>query len=211
MKRDDNVAKFIDITGKRFNKLTVISRAESRRQPSGKLVTYWNCKCDCGNIRQVRGCDLKDGHIKSCGCLLKRHKKSNTRIYTAWNHIIQRCYNSNCKSYKNYGARGITMCDEWLEDFMNFYNWAMRNGYRDDLTIDRIDVNGNYEPSNCRWADDFTQRRNKRNSRYFSINGETKVLADWAKQYNKKPNVIRQRLKLGWNIEKALTEEVRKK
>lgn len=204
------MGKIIDLTGKRYNKLTVISRAKSRRQPSGKLVTYWNCKCDCGNITQVRGWDLKNGHIISCGCLKKtRNSLSKSRIYVAWHHMIQRCYRSNCKAYKNYGGRGIKICDEWLQDFMNFYNWAINNGYKDNLSIDRIDVNGNYEPNNCRWADDFTQRRNKRNNKYFSINGDTKTLTDWAKQYKIKPNVVRERITKGWNIEKALNTPVK--
>lgn len=205
------MGKFIDLTGEKFYKLTVINRAESKRQKSGKLVTYWNCKCDCGNLTQVRGCDLRNGHIKSCGCLQKKHGLAKTRIYVAWHHMIQRCYYSNCKAYENYGARGISICDDWKNDFMNFYNWSMNNGYQDNLSIDRINVNGNYEPNNCRWADDFTQRRNKRNNKYFCINGDMKTITDWAKQYGIKSNVVRERIKKGWSIEDALNIPVKEK
>ena len=97
------MGKFIDLTGQKFNKLTVLNRAESRRQPSGKLVTYWNCRCDCGKETQVRGCDLKDGHIKSCGCTYMRHGKSRTRIYTTWFNMRRRCYNKKDKKYNYYG------------------------------------------------------------------------------------------------------------
>lgn len=205
------MGKFEDLTGKTFNRLTVINRAESRRQPSGKLVTYWNCKCICGNITQVRGYDLKEERIKSCGCINKKHGLSNTRVYSAWHHMKQRCYSPNCKAYKDYGGRGIKICSEWLEDFRSFYNWAINSGYKEDLTIDRIDVNGNYEPSNCRWVDDFTQRRNKRNNQYITINGNKKVLNDWAKIYGIKPNIVRNRIKLGWSIKEAITVPVRSK
>ena len=125
------MGKFEDLTGRTFNRLTIINRAESRRQSCGKLVTYWNCKCDCGNMTQVRGCDLKEGKIKSCGCINRKHGLSSSRVYNAWHHMKQRCYNQNCKAYKDYGARGIKICNEWLNDFMNFYNWAINNGYRE--------------------------------------------------------------------------------
>ena len=130
------MGSFIDLTGQKFNKLTVISRAESRRSPSGKLVTYWNCKCECGNESQVRGCDLKDGHVASCGCSHIKHGYANKeRLYETWKNMKRRCYDSKNKRYKQYGGRGIKVCDEWKVDYMSFRNWAMSNGYRDNLTL----------------------------------------------------------------------------
>lgn len=209
------MANFIDMTNKKINNFVVISQAEKRRQKCGKLTTYWKCQCKCGNIIEVRGDRLRNNEVTSCGCdnINKKGKYnglSNSKIYTAWNHFINRCYNSNNKAYKNYGGRGIKVCDEWKNDFMSFYNWSIENGYREDLTIDRIDVNGNYEPSNCRWTTDFVQRRNRTDNHYVTINGETKILNDWAREFNIKPNAVRGRLKFGWDIIKALTEPVRR-
>lgn len=135
--------------------------------------------------------NLQSGSVKSCGCLhleINRtilrtlnitHDKTNTKLYQVWSSMKQRCYHGNNKNYKHYGGRGIIMCDEWLNDFMNFYNWSMDNGYDDTLTIDRIDVNGNYEPSNCRWATMKQQNRNQRRTIYFTYNNETHCLKEW--------------------------------
>lgn len=133
-----------------------------------------------------------------------KHGKSKTRLYHTWKHIKQRCYNTNDKDYKYYGGRCIAVCDEWLKDFMNFYNWAINNGYNENLTIDRIDVNGNYEPSNCRWVDRKQQSRNRRNIKRYTINGKTHCLSDWCEILGLKSNTVRIRLYRGWSIEKAL-------
>lgn len=155
----------IDLTGQRFGKLTVIERAKENTK-AGKA--RWICKCDCGNECTVHGAQLRNRNQKSCGCDLCRPniERIDKRIAGIWGGMYGRCYNKNIKEYKNYGARGIKICDEWLGGggCRRFYEWAMENGYRKDLTIDRIDVNGNYEPSNCRWADWETQSNNKRNS-----------------------------------------------
>ena len=160
--------KLKDLTGKRFGKLLVMKLA-------GKLNNRaaWLCKCDCGNLVIVRGNSLKSGDTKSCGCLLKekstqratKHNLRFHRLYTIFQMMKQRCYNPKATRYDCYGGRGIRIHDKWLNDFKTFYNWAMNNGYKDNLTIDRIDVNGNYEPCNCRWATYKEQNSNKRNNK----------------------------------------------
>lgn len=155
------MGKFIDLTGKRFGKLTVIQRVQNK----GNKVN-WLCQCDCGNTTIVQGSNLKNGHIRSCGCLISetntKHGKWNSRIYRIYHAMKQRCYNSSSEHYDCYGGRGISICPEWLHDFQAFYNWAMSHGYSDELSIDRIDVNGNYEPGNCRWAEPSLQTFNQR-------------------------------------------------
>lgn len=131
----------------------------------------------------------------------------NVRLYRIYWAMKSRCYNKHYPHYKWYGARGITVCDEWLNDFMSFYNWAINNGYNDNLTLDRINSNMNYTPSNCRWANPKMQARNRRNNKYITINGETHCLKEWCEILNLNYNKIRQRLRYKWSIEKALELE----
>lgn len=172
-----------DLTGKKFGKLSVIEfdhRDEKRRY-------YWKCKCDCGNIRIVQGSHLCSGHSTSCGCInIEKIKNLNyktgmttSKIYYAYRNMINRCYREKDAKYKSYGGRGITVCDEWLNKengFENFLEWSNSNGYkesskRNECTLDRINVNGNYEPSNCRWVDWETQCYNKRNTFFVVYKG----------------------------------------
>lgn len=172
----------IDLTGQRFGRLIVLERAEDHITKSGKKVKRWNCLCDCGNKKIVRHGELRNGHTQSCGCLHKEKvgamnrthglSAKHDRLYPLWKSIKYRCYNKNSKSYKDYGGRGIKMCDEWLNNPKAFCDWAINNGYKEDktdkgvnmLTIDRIDVNGNYCPENCRFVTNEVQAKNKRNS-----------------------------------------------
>lgn len=139
-----------------------------------------------------------------------KHGKIHTRLYHIYNNMKERCYNENSIDYLRYGARGIKICDEWLNDFMLFHNWSMDNGYHEDLTLDRIDVNGNYGPDNCRWVDRKAQARNRRSNKNYTINGETHCLKDWCNIVNINYHTVRTRLRYNWTIEKALFTPVKK-
>lgn len=195
-----------DMTGQKFGRLTVIKYAYSDKHHNA----VWQCQCECGNIIEVRGDTLRNGNTKSCGCLCTTHHKSNTRLYHIWQQAKDRCYNKNSKDYHDYGGRGIAVCNAWKHDFEAFYNWAMDTCYRDDLTLDRVDVNSNYTPDNCRWLTNKEQQRNKRNNKNYTINGETHCLAEWCEILNLKYNRIYNRIhKYHWSIERALELEVK--
>ena len=149
----------------------------------------------------------------SCGCLVKEnhictHNKSYTRLYRIWQKTKQRCYNENHKHFQYYGARGITVCDEWKNDFQVFYEWAINNGYSDELTIDRINVNGNYEPSNCRWATRKEQMNNTRQNRFITYNGKTQTAKQWSEELGIKYPTLQGRLQRGCPIAQVLSKEM---
>lgn len=184
-----------DLTGMKFNRLTVIKRVQN----DNTNHSCWLCKCICGKIKIVRGSALRTNKIQSCGCLQKEYFKKNKvniniknnikgkKIYNVFKSMRARCYNKHCENYKHYGERGITICDEWLDKesgFINFYNWAINNGYQEGLSIDRIDVNGNYEPNNCRWATIEEQNNNKTNNRYIIYNDKNYTITQWSKIFN---------------------------
>lgn len=151
-----------NLIGQKFGRWTVLEYKGVNKHHNAT----WLCECVCGTKRTVRSGDLMSGRSKSCGCDGTNHRthgQSNTRLFRIWANMKTRCYLNTKPDYKYYGGRGITICDEWKNDFQVFYDWAMCHGYREDLTIDRINVNGNYEPSNCRWVDMKTQNKNKRN------------------------------------------------
>lgn len=159
-----------DFTGEKFGRLTAVNRAENDKNGSAR----WKCICDCGNHTIVAARDLKRGHTTSCGCLFdeivkdgitKRHGEKGTRLYTMWQNMKIRCTYASHPFFYCYGGRGITVCREWAENYEVFRDWALTHGYKDDLTIDRIDVDGNYEPGNCRFATWKEQANNKQRNR----------------------------------------------
>ena len=199
-----------DLTGKTFGYYTVISRAPNDKHGSA----MWLCRCKCGTEKVVRGSSLVSGVVQSCGCYHKEvvasngttHRGTHTRLHNIWLNIKRRCYNPNFKHYSYYGGRGIVMCDEWLHDFAKFREWAVSNGYSDSLTIDRINQNGNYEPSNCRWVTRKHQQNNVRRNRLYTIDGETKTIAQWCEIYGVPHERTRRRVvNEGWDILDALT------
>ena len=278
------MGKHIDLTGKKFGRLTVISKSY-KRDKSGNV--YWNCKCDCGKEVEVRGRNLKDGHTKSCGCIKnelwekyidkcfkdmtgekygnlvvlergedyiysdnrrttqwlcqcgcgntllvsrsalisgntkscgcknhcydKIHGQCGTKLYHIWQSMKARCYYKKHPEYHNYGGRGIKICDEWKNDFKSFYDWAIKNGYKDGLTIDRIDVNGNYEYSNCRWATRKEQSNNRRNNHIIEFIGEKHTIAEWSEITGINEKTLYSRIRNGWSEEDVITKKVRRK
>ena len=206
----------IDLTGKLFGRLTVVQRSQN----VGECVA-WLCKCKCGNYHVVTGANLRQGNVKSCGCLrieaayVKRlkHGMSNTPIHNTWKQMKGRCYNTNDDAYDDYGGRGITVCDRWRNVFEAFDEDVSKLPHygEDGYTLDRIDVNGNYEPENVRWSDSETQANNRRNNRLLTYNGKTQTEAQWAKELCINVTTLNMRLnKYHWSIEKALTEPVKK-
>ena len=175
--RDINAARsFIDHTGERFGRLVVLRRGDDYVAPNGAHHVMWVCRCDCGNEVTVDVCQLTGGKTLSCGCYKKdacaeahtTHGGRYDRLYHVYSNMKNRCLNEKSQDYPYYGGRGIRICDEWLNDYTSFKTWAYQNGYDENAdhgkcTIDRIDVDGNYEPSNCRWVDMATQSKNRRN------------------------------------------------
>lgn len=174
----------VDLTGKRYGKLTVIGIAED---VVGKRKK-WLCRCDCGNECVVLGYNLQSGHIRNCReCGFKAlsekrttHGKRHEKIYYVWYDMIRRCEKETDKSYKNYGARGISVCEEW-HDPCKFFEWADKSGYKHGLELDRIDVNGNYCPENCRWITSLENNNNRRNNVFISMNGEEHTISEWCR------------------------------
>lgn len=190
------MGKSIDLASQKFGKLQVLCVDTN---PSNK-TKRWICRCDCGNITTAKTNELTSGHKTSCGCkkqnyFKKVHGQSGTRLHHIWKSIKMRCNNPDEPSYQHYGKRGITVCEEWENNFSTFYNWAIKNGYSDTLTIDRIDVNGNYEPGNCRWATIAEQSINKTNTVYIELNGILKPMKEWCNIYNVPYYLVQQRYK----------------
>jgi len=196
--------------GQRFGRLTVIREAEHQYGHR-----YILCKCDCGNEKSINLNSLVKGTSNSCGCYRKEYMANKNykhgctprgkidRLHHIWSGMKNRCLNPNIRGYKHYGGRGIKICDEWVNDFTVFRTWALANGYADNLTLDRINVNGNYEPSNCRWATIKEQSNNTRVNHRVTYKGETHTLSEWGDKLGINPNIIGRRLSKGMPVEKA--------
>ena len=201
-KISESQAKKYNIVGKKFGRLLVLNQFVKNK------TRYAHCKCDCGNEVDVKCYHLKIGKTKSCGCLLKEKynemgKISKGILYPVWNAMKQRCYNPKQNCYNRYGGRGISVCKEWF-DYNKFEEWSFNNGYKKGLTIDRIDVNGNYCPENCRWATKKEQARNTRNNRFIIFDGIKKPVVYWCELFDLSYYAVIYRLNNGWDINKAL-------
>lgn len=225
------MSKLIDLTGNRYFRLVVLYRTNNKiynRKNKKVSKVCWHCKCDCGNEVDVIGESLKQGLTKSCGCWnyeqmcnpeIKNHsslfddwRKDNEYywLYERYRSILKRCGYIGNQSNKNYSERGINICSSWLNNYLEFKEWSLKNNASKDLTIDRIDVNGDYEPYNCRWVTNKVQQRNKRNTMKLEYNNKIQSLADWAEEYNISYRLLKERLKRGWSVEKALLTELKK-
>lgn len=197
-----------DFTGYRNERIEVISLSHKANHSY-----YWNCKCDCGQEKIIQASNLK--RTKSCGCLVHRiingkkakHRASNTRLYQTWVNMRRRCYDLNQDSYKNYGAKGIKVCDEWMYSFESFQEWAFISGYEEHLTVERIDYTGNYEPSNCKWIPLEKQTKNSSWNRFITYQGETKCVREWARDSRCVVSLyaLEKRLATGWDEIEAIT------
>ena len=203
--------------GDRFGYLTVISEVEPNITPCGTVQRKFLCRCDCGNeVIRLRS-TLQKNQKSSCGCMeltigdrTRKYTKEQTSsfLYSTWNGMKQRCLDPNSSHYHRYGGRGVTICEEWLNDYSKFYEWAIKNGASKEMTLDRIDVNGDYEPSNCRWADVETQMNNTSQNRFIEYNGEKLTVMQWSRRTGIEEGTIRMRLdRYGYSVGEALGYE----
>lgn len=206
-----------DLTGKRFGRLVAVECVGKTTNGNAK----WRCECDCGEGKVVASWGLVSGRTKSCGCIKREQNKDvftthgdsakRTRLYRIWSGMKTRCYNKNHKeSYAKYGKKGIYVCDEWKESYENFKKWALSHGYKDSLSIDRIDTQGPYSPENCRWATEKQQQNNRSNNRILTFMGEKKTLAQWVEITGFTKSTIEHRLNRGMSVADALQTPMRK-
>lgn len=214
-KKGDHTPKE-NLVGRRYEKLVVTEYAGYTLGSTGVVYHLWKCKCDCGNEIVTKGIMLNAKHKMSCGCLshkpknaAHKHYMTDTPLYNVWKSMKGRCYTKGDSAYKHYGARGIRVCEEWRNDFMSFYNWAISQGYTEEnkrnCTIDRIDVNGNYCPENCRLATYQEQANNKTNTKRFEVNGELLTRRELGEKYKVDYKRLKGRMDRGHTIEEALT------
>jgi len=198
---------FVDITGQKYGKLVAMYPTNNHTK-CGSYV--WHFKCDCGKEKDIPANRVKSGLAKSCGCEYKIHGETESRLFTIWINMKQRCENPNVPHYKRYGGRGITVCDEW-RDFIKFQEWSFENGYDVLLTIDRINNNKGYTPENCRWTTIKQQQRNRSNNHLVTYMGETHCIAEWSEILGMSMVAISLRLnRYGFTVKEAFTKPLRK-
>lgn len=199
------MGKFIDLTGQKFGRLTVIKRVENDKHQKTRFL----CRCDCGNEKVINGSSLKRGLSKSCGCLNNellvkraihdgnyRHGLRKNKLYPIWNMMIQRCINPNNSRYKTYGGRGIQVCEEWQHSFKAFYDYVSKLPHFNETgySLDRINNDGNYEPSNIKWSNKVEQANKRTSNVYYFFNGEYKTLAQWCREFNAPYKLVHRRI-----------------
>lgn len=198
-----------DLRFRRFGHWTAVEMIDVRYD-NGRKRRSWRCVCDCGTERIIPQDNLTRGKTKSCGCergssiayKKTKHSECDSRLYSIWTGMKERCYNPGIESFANYGALGISVCEEWAKDYKCFRDWAYANGYEDSLTIDRIDVRGDYQPSNCRWVDRIAQANNKRTNIRIEWNGEIHTLAEWCRILNLPYKKTHARYRYyGWSVD----------
>ena len=194
--------------GNKYNRLTVIEYDFTNKHH----VKYYKCKCDCGELKSIRMTSITSGSTKSCGCLneeLKRQRKPRFKhgfakkeaLYNTWLNMRRRCYDIKNNRYENYGGRGIRVCEDWNKEYIPFRDWAYSNGYKEGLTIDRVDVNGNYEPKNCRWADVYIQQNNTTRNKYIEYKQMKLTISEWSRYFGLSVSCFTGRLKRKWIME----------
>lgn len=209
--------KYTELSGKRFGKLLVLCRIN--RTEDGDNAPIWECKCDCGNMTKVKSGNLMNGKTNSCGCIRRKntselgrsrrvYSETEKRLRSIWTDMLRRCEKPSNKDFHNYGARGIVVCNEW-HSFDTFKEWSFENGYASSLSIDRVDVNGDYSPSNCKWATVTEQANNKRNTQFVNYNGEKISVANLSREKGVSYPTLLSRIKAGWDIETAVSKPVR--
>lgn len=205
--------KFIDLTGHVYGRLTVLHRVDTSNVANRK-ATIWMCECECGQIKAIRQGPLRNGTTRSCGCLYRERHTTHghsikdqdgrlvSREYVSWLGMIQRTENKKFPGYKDYGGRGITMCEQWRKSFEVFLE-DMGPKPSSRHSLDRINVDGNYEPGNCRWATPLVQMRNTRWNRNITWMGKTQCLQAWANELGMSSKTLSERLRTGWSVEAA--------
>jgi len=207
------MAVLIDISGQRFGRLTVIKYVGRNKHRD----SLWSCRCECGTHTTVGKQALRSGNTTSCGCaktdslrLRAKHNKSPAQLYQCWLDMKKRCYNRNCINFASYGARGITVCDEWRYDYVAFRSFALSNGWKHGRFIDRINNDGGYSPANCRFVSRTESANNTTRTRWLTFRGQTLPIHQWATKTGIKQSLLRVRLWNGWTVERALTQPVQR-
>ena len=201
--------------GKKYGRLTVLDIDVEKSKQTKRC--YLICKCDCGITKSMRSDYVRRNHIVSCGCYSRelldksrvKHGLSRHPLFKEWTGVKDRCYNKNCKQFKDYGGRGITVCDEWIHDAAAFINWCLSHGYEKDLTLDRIDNNKGYSPDNCRWTTRKIQANNTRRNHFITYKSETHTVHEWADKLHLNYSVLSHRLARGWSVEDAIETPIK--